>query len=166
METVEFNTKVGEKELFHFLMQHFYMSFSGIFGLILSLGAFILFIFSIGNGEKLQLILLLVMSLLFTVVQPLQLKIKAKQQAKKNPVFQESLHYLVNDKGITLSQKQEKATLEWNAIRKVVETKKAFFVYMTVINANILPKDQIGDMADPLRELLKENLDKSICKLH
>lgn len=158
MKEIVFDTKVGERDLYHFLMRHFYTSFSGIFGVILSLAALILLIQGIGKRDILQLVVLFVMAALFTVVQPLQMKMKAAQQIKKNPIFQEFLHYVVNKKNITVSQKGESTTLEWQSVRKVVESKKAFYLYMTVMNANVIPKGQMEEETiNQFRMIAKEN---------
>ncbi|MEG1458865.1 MAG: YcxB family protein [Acetivibrio sp.] len=166
MKEVEFSTQVSKNDLYHFLMRHFYTSFSGIFGVILSLGALIAFFLELGKRDTFQLLVLLVMASLFTVIQPLQMRMKAAQQIKRNEVFKQPLHYLVDKKGITVSQNGESNTIEWKEIRKVVETKKAFFVYMTVMNANVIPKEQIGKNVEEFKLLMKENLEKSVCKLH
>lgn len=165
MKEIEFDTKVDRKDLYHFLMRHFYTSFSGIFGLILSLGAFIVFVVSIGKREPFQLLILIVMASLFTIVQPLQMLQKASYQIKKNPVFQQPLHYIVNEQGITVRQNGESSTIEWKEIRKIVETKQAFLVYMTSLNANVIPKDQMEEQSEMFRNIVKENMEKDTYKV-
>lgn len=162
---IKFNTQVGKKELYHFLMHHFYTSFSGIFGILLSLAAFVVLLLNIGKGEPFQLLILLIMASLFTILQPLQMLQKAEKQIKVNPVFQKPLHYVVNKRGICVSQNGEASTIEWNEIQRIVETKKAFFVYMNTMNANVIPKEQIMDVKDNFRKLVKENMDKGTYKL-
>ncbi|MFA9464313.1 MAG: YcxB family protein [Velocimicrobium sp.] len=165
MKEIEFDTKVAKKDLYHFLMRHFYTSFSGIFGVILSLAALVGFILNIGKREPFQLLVLLVMASLFTVIQPIQMMQKAKNQIKRNPVFSKPLHYLVNDKGISVSQNGESSTIEWTEIRKILETKESFLIYMTTLNANVIPKEQIGEQKDLFRGLVKENMEKGTYKL-
>ncbi|MDK2808921.1 MAG: hypothetical protein PWP24_1658 [Clostridiales bacterium] len=166
MKEIQFDTKVGKKDLYHFLMRHFYTSFSGIFGIILSLGAFVFFLFNIGKREPYQLLILLVMSSLFTIVQPLQMLQKASMQIKRNPVFQESLHYQINEKGIRVSQNGESTTIEWDHLRKVVETGESFLVYMTVVNANVIPKRQMDGQEEAFREIVKEKMEKGRYQFH
>ncbi len=165
MNEIEFDTQVGKKDLYHFLMRHFYTSFSGIFGILLSLVALVVLILNFNKREPFQLLILIVMASLFTVVQPLQMLQKAGTQIKRNPVFQKPLHYVVNKKGISVSQNGESSTIEWKEIRKIIETKKAFFVYMSTLNANVIPKEQISDKKDSFCELVKENMVKGTYKL-
>ncbi len=158
MREIEFDIKVGRKDLYDFLMRHFYTSFSGIFGIILSLGAFGWFFVELKNGDLMKLGLLLMMASLFTIIQPLQMKLKAAKQISSNPFFKEALHYRINEKGMTVSQNLEATTVEWNSIRKVVETKRAFYVYMTVMNANVIPKNQLAiEQVEVLQGLVKES---------
>ncbi len=166
MNEIKFDTQVGWKDLYHFLMRHFYTSFSGIFGIVLSLAALVVLILNINKGEPFQLLILFVMASLFTVLQPLQMLQKAGNQIKRNPVFQNPLHYVVNKKGISVSQNGESSTIEWKEVRKIVETKKAFFVYMSTLNANVIPKEQINDAKDSFRKLVKENMEKGTYKLN
>ena len=63
--------------MFRFFMKHFYSSFSGIFGVILSLGALVLLLFSLGKSEPFQILLLLILASLFTILQPAQFFMKA-----------------------------------------------------------------------------------------
>lgn len=165
MQEIEFDTKITSSDLYYFLIRHFYTGFSGIFGLMLSGGALVLFFLGIGKREPFQLILLLIMASLFTVVQPLQMKLKAIQQIKLTPIFKEPLHYLINGDGITVSQKGDSTTLPWDGFRRIIETKKAFLLYMTSVNANIIPKEQLGGKEELLRNLINENAEKKICKL-
>lgn len=165
MKEIEFDTKITSGDLYHFLIRHFYTGFSGIFGLVLSGGALVLFFMGIGKREPYQLILLLVMASLFTIVQPLQMKMKAYQQIKLTPIFKEPLHYLVNQEGITVSQNGDTTMLPWDGFRKIVETRKAYLLYMTTVNASIIPKEQLGEKEAPLRQIIKDNAGPKICKL-
>lgn len=162
---IKMSIMIKSSDMFHFLVKHFYSHFSGIFGVILSLGAFVIFFLSIGKREPMQMIVLLVLALLFTVIQPLQFLIKANQQVKLNPMFKEPLLYTINSEGVTVEQKEDKVLLLWADIRNIVESSKAIFVYSSTVNAFILPKEQMGEKCQGIKELIKENADKRICKL-
>lgn len=162
---IEFDIKVEKNDMYDFLMSHFYSSFSGRFGIVLSIGALMVFFYGLGKAEMSKLILLLVLALLFTVVQPLQMKQKAAAQVKNNPLMQEPFHFVFDEKGMHVSQKKEKAFLAWKEVRQVKETKHSIFVYATSINANILPKEQLGENLEPLKALIKESVNKADCHL-
>lgn len=163
---VEFDITITAKDMYDFLMKHFYGSFSGKFGLVLSIGALIFFFIGLGKRDIFQLTILLVLGLLFTVVQPLQMKLKASAQIKANPMFQEPIHFLFDEKGMNVSQRGETALLPWQDIRRVKESKHSIFVYVSSINANIIPKEGLGEeQLAQLKEMLRGHLDKAVCHL-
>jgi hypothetical protein len=164
-EKVEFDVVLTAKDMYDFLLRHFYTSFSGIFGVIISVGALVFFFLGIGKRDLYQLLLLLILGLLFTVVQPLQMRARATAQIKANPMFLEPIHFLFDKEGMTVSQKGEKALLPWEDIRKVKESKRSLFIYATSINANIIPKEQAGDELLGLCKLMQEKLPKSVCHI-
>lgn len=163
---VEFDIKIETNDMYDFLMRHFYSNFSGKFGIVLSIGAMLAFFYGIGKAEMSKLILLVVLSLLFTVVQPLQMRQKAAAQVKKNPLMQEPFHFVFDKNGMSVSQKKEKASISWKEIRQVKESKRSIYVYVTSINANIIPKQQVGEQLEALKEIIRENMDKSACHLN
>lgn len=162
---VEFDVTIGSKDMYDFLMRHFYSSFSGILGVVISVGALVLFFLGLGKRDLFQLALLLLLGLLFTVVQPVQMRLKAVGQIKANPMLKEPLHFLFNAKGMTVSQGRETASLPWEQVRRVKESKCSIFVYASSVNANIIPKAQVGEKLGDLKQIMENCLDKSVCQL-
>lgn len=163
---VEFDITVDAKDMYDFLIRHFYGSFSGKFGLVLSIGALLFFFLGLGKRDLFQLTILLILGLLFTLVQPLQMKLKASAQIKANPMFSEPIHFLFDEKGMNVSQNGQKALLPWKDIRRVKESAHSIFVYVSSINANIIPKGKLEkEQLSDLKDMLREHLDKSVCHL-
>lgn len=159
---IEFDLMINSRDMYDFLMKHFYSSFSGIFGVVISLGALLFFFLGLGKRDWFQLTLLLVLALLFTVVQPLQMRLKAAAQIKASPMFKEPLHFLFDEKGMTVSQGGETALLPWNEVRRIKESKRSIFVYVSSINANIIPKAQIGERLEELKQFMKSHVDQTV----
>lgn len=162
---IKVSIKIKSSDMYHFLVKHFYSHFSGIFGVILSLGALAAFFLSIGKRQPMQLIILIILASLFTVIQPLQFLLKANQQVKLNPMFKEPLLYTINNEGVTVEQKEDKVLLPWTDIRKIVESNKAIFIYSSTVNAFILPKEQMKEEYAGIKEIIKEKASSNICKL-
>ncbi|MSS63802.1 YcxB family protein [Velocimicrobium porci] len=162
---IKLSIMINPKDMFRFLMRHFYTHFSGIFGVILSLGALVVFFLNIGKGEPTFMIALFIMASLFTVLQPIQFWVKANQRVKLNPMFKEPLLYTMNSEGITVEQKEDNVLLPWKDVRSIIESKNAIFVYSSSVNAFILPKKQLGQDVQNVKEIMKANTDKNICKL-
>lgn len=162
---VKLNILVTFKDMYDFLLFHTYYSFSGIFGIILSIGALILLFISFNQNDMFKNVLLLILSLLFTVIQPLQLFFKAKQQVSKNAMFQEPLHYEIDSNKILVSQADQQLTIEWKEVRKIVQTKRSIIIYITTIRAYIFPKEQCGKQLDDFKEVLKNCVERNIYRI-
>ena len=76
-----------------------------------------------------------------------------------------TLHYLVDEKGFTVSQGEESANLPWDQIYKMVATKSNVLVYSTRINAYIIPREQLGEQYKDLAKIANEKLPKHRVKM-
>lgn len=144
----EYEVLIGVKDMQHFVIRHMYRSFTGWFGVIISVAALVMLIMGwnvYGNMEKIALI---VLSLLFTVVQPVQLLMKAKRQVLSQETFKTPIIYNLCKDGIVIRQEEQKVSILWDDISKFVETRKAFFLYTSPVRAFIFPKTAVGDAAE------------------
>ena len=145
------------KDMQHFVIRHMYRSFTGWFGVIISAAALVMLVMGwnvYGNMEKIALI---VLSLLFTVVQPVQLLMKAKRQVLSQETFKTPIIYNLCRDGIVIRQEEQRVSILWDDISKFVETRKAFFLYTSPVRAFIFPKDAVGDAAE-FSKIVKEAL--------
>lgn len=140
---ISVDIKIGTKDMFYFFMRHNYACFSGIFGLCISIGAGLLLLIRFPYYETPVRCMLLVIALLFTVIQPLQLLLKAANQIKRTPMFHESIHYVFCEDGLGLSQKDQSGVIPWGQVMKVVDTGKYLIIYITKMRAYIFPKAQM-----------------------
>lgn len=159
-----FKVKIGVKDLFHFLMGYNYKSVGGVFGLVISFACLGLLAYSFPDNSTQMNVVLLVIGLLFTVIQPLMLLKKAAVQVVKNPVFRDTLEYEIGDSGITVRQKDVEQDISWDGIFKICENKKQILVYTSRVNACIWPKEQMADKLWPVKSALTEHVDAGVCK--
>lgn len=152
---ISVDIKIGTGDMFYFFMRHNYVCLSGIIGLCISFGAFILFIIRFQQYEMTAKCLLLVISLLFTVVQPLQLLLKAANQIKRTPMFQEPIRYTFRPDGLELSQKDQNGIISWEQIMKVIDTNRYIIIYITRMRAYIFPKSQMHDIEE-IKEMIRK----------
>lgn len=162
---IRFSTTVVVKDMFDFLMRHTYVSISGIFGVLLSIGAIVLFLYNYNKQEMFYNVLLLLIAAVFLIIQPIQLWIKAAKQVKLNPMFKEALYYTLNEEGIIVTQKEETLSLKWEEIKKVVESKRNIIIYVTSVSAYILPKNQLQMQLSDIRKILKAYMKRESYKL-
>ncbi len=57
------------------------------------------------------------------------------------------------------------ATVNWDEIYCVKETKVSILVYFTPVNANILPKEQLGSQLDTVKQIFKDKMNPYVVKL-
>ena len=162
---IKLTIHIKTMDMFWFFMKHFYSSFSGIFGVIVSLGALVFFGLSLGKIQPFQMVLLLVLASLFTVLQPMQFLLKAYQQVKMLPVYKEPIDYVLNEKEIRVHQKEENIQIPWENVYKVVEGGKAIYIYTSAVHSFIWPKSQMNEKTESIKELIKEKLEADKCKL-
>ncbi|MCR5754236.1 MAG: YcxB family protein [Acetatifactor sp.] len=89
---------------------------------------------------------------------PWTLFIKSRQQVLMNKSFSESLHYLLNEEGITISQGEISDAQSWGDMVKAVSTSRSLIVYTSPVNATIFPKNQLGDKQTYVIEMISKHM--------
>lgn len=146
--SLEYSIKVTVKDMRGFVLRHSYGNFSGWFGVIISLAAIVMLMYGwdkYGNAERIALCIL---GSLFTIVQPLQLSLKAKRQVTSNAMFNEPITYNLCKDGVVVRQHEERADISWDDVFKIVDKKKAVYIYTSPVSAIILPKNQIENVPE------------------
>ena len=141
----EFDFQMDEKTL-----RDFYMSYnmSGISGTLWPIIGGISIALAIIAGETVSMtyrLIYLVFGLIFIFYIPLDLKKKAKKQIEKNPVYAQPIHYVLDEVGISTTQGENEATLEWKNFSKVKITKKSVILYMRNRNACVFSSKVFGE---------------------
>lgn len=111
-------------------------------------------------------IIMLIFGLFFTVIYPLYLLGKAALMmfgSRKNKSLTE---YYISDRGLKVRQDREEANLDlnWGDVFYMHETKGMIYLYMTPKMALMLPKEQIKNDEEIIKELIKKNMDPKRCK--
>lgn len=155
---MEFDIKIKSQDMYRFNMYQTYSGFHGIFSIIVSIFIFVVAALTYGGLDITYTILYIAFGIIFLFYLPVTLWIRSKHALAVNEVLKGTLHYLVDDKGFTVSQGEESATLAWDQIYKIVATKSNVLVYSTRINAYIIPREQIAEQYASLAKLVKEKL--------
>ncbi len=165
---LKISIKLEVKDLYEFLMHHIYSSSSGILGLVLSIGGIIGFFYMLTQKDTNPMFLgaLFMIGLMFTVIQPLMTRSKAKKQVKANEEkSQDSLEYEISNTGINVTQGELKGFSTWEEIVRVESTKNLVMLYTSKVHAYVLPKRYIGEQMDQFKELIIENCQAGYIKL-
>ncbi|MCH5252176.1 MAG: YcxB family protein [Lachnospiraceae bacterium] len=155
----EFDVILDKKSLSRFLLFHNYAKLSGILGVVISVAAVVVLVMRWSDWTGTQKGILVTLALLFTVLQPMMLLMKGRKQLQQEE-FQLPFHYIFDEKGIMISQKEQKQQFAWKEIRKIIYRKDAIYVYMSTVSAFILPESQCDGHFSELVDFMKERREK------
>jgi len=148
---LEYDVKITDKELYDYMIAHSYNSASGILGSCL--GA-LMVVVALMNGHWIYLICGVVLLLYL----PINLRIRSKQQILKNSSFKESLHYKLDENGITISQGEQSQSQKWEDMYKAISTSKSIIVYTSKVSATIFPRKQLGEDVVKVIEMVSTHM--------
>lgn len=148
---IEFDVHIKASDLYDYMMRHTYNSFSGILGSVL--GALMVI-----AGVYMKGWLMVIAGIVLLCYLPWTLFLKSRQQMLANPAFKEPLHYVLDDEGIHVSQKDTEEMQQWENIVKAVSTGKSIIVYTSRMNACIFPKRDLGDKTALVIQVLSTHL--------
>ena len=157
---VEFDVDLKEQDMYRFSMYHNYTSFQGIFSILIAIAAFVAAVVTRSEVTVGYTVLYVVFGVLFLVYVPISLKLSTRHQFRRSDQLRHTLHYRIDENGITVSQKEESATLPWEQVYKMTSTGRQILIYSTRVNAFIIPRRALGDKEGQLKELAKQKLEK------
>jgi hypothetical protein len=135
---VELDVKIEASDLYDYMLMHSYHSAAGLLGS--GIGA-VVALAGLMRGE----VIFVVAGFVLLLYLPCTLYLKSKQQALGNPAFQEPLHYVLDEQGITVSQNGEEQHQNWDDMVKAVSTGHSIIVYTSRVNATIFPNRETKD---------------------
>ncbi len=155
---LELTVKIEAGDLYDYMLMHSYTSPAGLVGS--AFGA-ILILFAIAAQQWIFIVLGLVMLLYL----PWTLFLKSRSQSLTNPSFQEPLHYLLDEEGLTVSQGEAQEKMAWGDMYKAVSTGRSIILYTSRVNATLFPKRQLGDRRAAVIEIISTHMPPSKVKI-
>ncbi len=134
---LELDVKIEAKDLYDYMLAHTYGKPINI--LASCFGAFLVMI-----GAMNKHWIFVIGGVVLLLYLPWSLFLRSKQQAINNPAFKNSLHYVLDDKGITISVGEESQSQTWENMYKAISTSKSIIVYTSPVNATIFPRRVLG----------------------
>lgn len=154
----EFDFQMDEKTLTDFYMSYNMGGFSGFVWPIIGVIAIVIAILSKDATPMTYRLLYVIFGLLFIFYVPLDLKKKAKKQLKTNPYYAQPIHYVLNEEGVTTTQGENEATVEWKNFSRMKLTKKSMILYMRNRNACVFSLNVFGDDLEKAKEWIKSKI--------
>ena len=155
--TIEIEVKLDQKSLNRFLLYHYYTQVSGIISVLLSIGALVGLLVRWSAWLPMQRVILILIALMFTVLQPLMLMWRGKKQLMTE-TFQIPFHYVFGEDKLRISQEEASQEFTWDDVRKIKWRKDAIYVYMSNVSAFVLPEEQCGGQFQELVKFTKEKM--------
>ena len=136
--------KMTFRALYSYVMNTNYRSIAGLLGMLLSIGSIVILVIG-WNGLLLrQKIIFMIISLAFTVINPVMLAVKTASQLKKSPSYKKPLNYTFGDDGILVSQEEMSQKIKWENIYRIMLTSSMVAIYTSPVMAYVIPLSELG----------------------
>lgn len=139
------SVKMTFKALYSYIINTNYRNISGYMGIFISVLSIVCVCFFWNSFAISTKIMLILVGLVFTVINPLMLAFKAFKQLKLSPSYKKPIDYTFYDDGIKISQGELSETLPWNKISALMLTKHMLAIYTSRIHAFVIPVSELGD---------------------
>lgn len=166
MEKYKFSTQITVMDMYRYQMRHAYICPSGFISILISLICLLLVFLNHENYVYTTNVLLVLGAALFTIIQPFMILRKSMKIIAFTPTFSKPLEYELDEEGVHVSQDEETADLKWDNVIKAIETRTTLCIYSSPKNGFILPKKQLGDECENIKNYIKNNVkDYGIVKI-
>ncbi len=156
--SVKFEVQMTDKYMYDFMLHHNYTHASGLMSAIAGVLCLAVFLTKISNGDVQSSLLWLMCAILMLIVNPQNMKSRAKMQVKNTPMFQKPLEYEIHEEGITVRQDDQEVKNTWEEFTKAVSTGKSILLYMGRIRAIILPKESMGAQYEEVLKMIHTHM--------
>ena len=163
--SVKFQVQMTDKYMYDFMLYHNYTHASGLMCAIAGVLCFAVFLTKIGNGDVPSSAVWLMCAIVMLIMNPQNMKSKAKMQVKNTPMFQKPLEYEVHEEGITIRQDDQEVQNAWGDFTKAVSTGKSVLLYMGRIRALILPKECMGGQYEEVLKMIHTHMPPKLVKI-
>ena len=158
-KTFSFNVQLTAKELWLFSLYHSYKGLMGIFNVLFTIAALYVLIMNWPAMQVSQKVLMILCVLMFTVIQPSMLYLKAKRQSKA-PMVKEPMQLVFSREAINIAQAGQEAVISCDQVGRVEGTPFMLIFYMDRVHAYLIPKALMGAEEGEFRALIRECLPK------
>lgn len=155
---VELDVKIEAGDLYDYMLMHTYNSAAGIMGT--AFGA-VLILLAVGT-QRWAFIALGAVVILYL---PWTLFVRSRRQVLSNPSFQKPLHYVLDEKGLAISQGEDSVQYLWEEMHKAVSTGRSIILYTSRVNATLFPKRQMEDKKTDVIEMIATHMPPNKVKI-
>ena len=151
---IEFDVNMTTSKMYDYMLYHTFRSFSGILGEIV--GILLIACFFVTYKW-----IYLVAGIIVVLYLPIALYMNAKKQVMLNPVFKKTLHYTLDEEGITITVGEDSDSQKWSDMHKAVSSPKSIIIYTNKVNACIFPKADVNEKLPDVIRMISTHMEPS-----
>lgn len=157
---IEFDIQLKTIDMYRYNLYHAYTSLNGYLAILMAAVAFAGAVKTWGEVSLSYTFLYTALGIILLVYTPVALYLRSRQQVMGSPVLKHTLHYVIDDTGVTTSQGEASSTLEWGQVYRVVSTKHNILICINPSNAFIVPVEQVTQEYAAIRQIAQTHLEK------
>lgn len=138
-------------------MYHMYGSMVGLCNIIFTIAMVLLTAKFWGDVNGLVRILLIMACCLFTVIQPLVVYMRAKQQVA---TVREEMEIGFDDKGVHVKTENKSSDLKWTTIKRISKKPTMIVVFSTTTHGFILTNKVLGKQKEAVYDYIVSKIKK------
>lgn len=154
-------SKLSVKDLFRFSMVHSYQGQSGIFTAFCILVGIMMVFRGIAQGSAYYGLMGVLIIVLFVLVTPLTLYMKAKKQAATNPMYKTETVYDMQEDGIHVTIDEQNGNIPWDQIVKIRYNRGMYILYTGKQSAFIFTDEALGGRKDEIMNYIYQHVPAS-----
>ena len=133
------------KALLSYVLNTNYRNISGVLAVLVSALALVILLLGWETLTGTQKVLVFLLGITFTVINPIMLAFKAFRQFKLSPSYKKPLDYTFEDDGILIQQGEVSQKISWNMVHRLLLTKSMLAIYTSRLHAFVIPTEALGE---------------------
>ncbi|HZK26661.1 MAG TPA: YcxB family protein [Thermoclostridium sp.] len=142
----KFSIKTTASEFWQLSMYGIYGSILGTTNIIFTVAMILLSIRFFSGAHIVLKYLMVIAIILFPIIQPLVVYLRAKKQAKGLP--KEEVHLTVDDQGIHIISGFKKEDIQWSDVRGLTKKPTLLVIYTSSQHGYVLSNKVLGEQKD------------------
>ena len=147
------DAKITPKEMRAFLFAHNYTSPLMI---IATLVGFAWPVYTVIKAEGSVMVALLCAAV-FLILMPFSIWRRATMSIKQNPLYENTFHYLIDEKGIHLEIGNHAVDVDWKMVTRKMFLPSTAVIYTGKVNAYLIPTAAMGERKDEIVQFIKDH---------
>ncbi|MGL5437770.1 MAG: YcxB family protein [Lachnospiraceae bacterium] len=156
---IRFDIQLTAKDLWQFSMYHTNNGLRGGFNIIFTLAALYLLVVRWAGMGVSNRLLMICCALMFTVIQPLMMFLKARRQVK-TPAMQQPMVLVFGEKGLHVEMGGQDIDFEWDQMGRMDKKPTQIILYMDRIHAYLIPNSELAGKEEDFFEMIRTHLPK------